>query len=143
MVLLTFLLKGSGEAFYALVEELDLSITQLKTLHLLELREGELSVKDLAALLGLSLPATSRNVEGLLQRGYLERREDEHDRRIKRVQMTGPGRELASRLHSERLAGLEGIVATLSDRQRRQLATALASLLERDDIAACRPCSRT
>jgi DNA-binding MarR family transcriptional regulator len=135
---MTFLMKGSGQAFYALVGELDLSITQLKTLHILE-REGEVSVKELAEQLGLSLPAASRNVEGLLQRGYLERREDEHDRRMKRVRMTASGRELESRLHSERLAGLEELVATLSDRQRRHLSVAFGSLLEREDIAACRP----
>jgi DNA-binding MarR family transcriptional regulator len=139
MAVMTYLLKGSGRAFDALVDELELSITQIKTLHVLEPQEGEASVKDLAEMLGLSLAAASRNVEGLLQRGYLERSEDEHDRRIKRVGLTAAGREIAARLHSERLAGLEELVATLSDRQRRQLSSALSSLLEREDIAACRP----
>jgi DNA-binding MarR family transcriptional regulator len=143
MALMTFLLRGSGQAFYALVAELDLSITQIKTLHVLEQREGELSVKELAELLGLSVPAASRTVEGLWQRGYLERREDEHDRRVKRVQMTASGREIAARLHRERLAGLQELVATLSERQRTQLSAALASLIERDEIAACHPKRRT
>ena len=36
---------------------------------------GEHSVKELAGRLGLSLPAASRAVDGLIQRGYVTRRE--------------------------------------------------------------------
>jgi DNA-binding MarR family transcriptional regulator len=139
MTLLGFLLRSSGQRFYALVEELDLSITQIKTLHVLESLVDELSVNELAKLLGLSLPAASRNIEGLLRRGYVERREDDHDRRVKRVRLSESGGEVAMELHSQRLAELEDLAATFSDRQRRQLRDALASLLEREDIAACRP----
>jgi len=138
MTLLTFLLRSSGQRFYALVDELDLSITQIKTLHILENHDDEVSLKELAELMGLSLPAASRNVEGLLRRGYVERREDDHDRRVKRIRMSEKGRAIAFELTRERLAGLEDIAATLSERQRRQLSGALASLLEREDIAACR-----
>jgi len=139
MTLLGFMLSRSGERFYALVDELDLSITQIKTLHLLENHSEEVSVKELAKLLGLSLPAASRTVDGLLRRGYVERREDDHDRRMKRIRMSAAGGELALELHRERLAGLEDIAATLTERERRELCDALASLIQREDIAACRP----
>ena len=48
-------------------------------------RTARVSVKELAEELGLSLPGASRAVDALLQRGLVERREDEHDRRMKRA----------------------------------------------------------
>ena len=79
------ILSGSTRSLYALLAELDLSMTQLKMLHVLVECEAEVSVKELAEELNMSLPNASRTIDGLLQRGLLERREDEHDRRIKRV----------------------------------------------------------
>ena len=57
-----------------MVAELDSSFSQVKMLFLLE-DGGEHSVKELASHLGLSLPAASRAVDGLIQRGCVTRRE--------------------------------------------------------------------
>ncbi len=130
--------RRSGPQYYALVEELDLSITQIKALHFLESREHDASVRELAELLGLSVPATSRTVEALLRRDYLERREDEHDRRVKRVRLSPAGRGVTAALNDARLAGLEEFAGSLSERERTRLSGALVSLLAREDIAACR-----
>jgi hypothetical protein len=43
------------------------------------------------------------------------------------------------RLNSARLSGLEQFADTLTDAERRKLAAALSKLLERPDVAACRP----
>ena len=69
------LMRGSSQHLYALIGELDISITQMKTLHALDDCADEVSVKELADRLGLSLPGASRMVDGLLRRGWLERRE--------------------------------------------------------------------
>ncbi len=143
MALMTYIHRASGNGFYALVEERDLSLTQVKALQVLDHADPDVSVKELADLLGLSLPAASRTVEGLLRRGYIERREDAEDRRVKRVRLSASGSELAVALIRERLAGLQEFTASLSERQRRRLSGALASLLERGDIAACRAPSTT
>ncbi|MEA2272602.1 MAG: hypothetical protein QOI98_1310 [Solirubrobacteraceae bacterium] len=139
LAVMLYIQKHSGHDFYELVEELDLTLTQLKALHVLDLVTGEASVKDLGEALGLSLPAASRTVDGLLRRGYLERREDELDRRVKRLTLTPAGRDAVERLNRARLAGLEGFASTLSDDQRSRLGGAIASLLEREEIRACRP----
>lgn len=131
--------KTSGEDYFSLVAELDLTITQIRTLHLLGGREGELSVKELSELLALSLPATSRNVEGLLQRGFVERREDEHDRRVRRVRVTQLGREVSMRLDRTKMAGIESFAASLSATQRRRLRAALAPIMRRDELGSVRP----
>jgi DNA-binding MarR family transcriptional regulator len=136
--LICFIHKQSSQEFFAVAEELDMSIVQCKALHRLEQHADEASVKELAELLGVSLPATSRTVESLLCRGLLARREDEHDRRVKRVCLTPAGHDAVMRLNGARQADLERFVETLSPRERRRVAEALKPLLERDEIAACR-----
>jgi DNA-binding MarR family transcriptional regulator len=137
-----YIQKHSGNDFYVLVEELDLTLTQLKALHALDLAAEEASVKELGEALGLSLPAASRTVDGLLRRGYLERREDDRDRRVKRLRLTPAGRDAVERLNRARLAGLESFASTLTEAQRTRLSGAIASLLTRDEIRACRPSGR-
>jgi DNA-binding MarR family transcriptional regulator len=138
LALMTYIHRASGNGFYALVEELDVSFTQVKALHALDHPESVVSVKELADRLGLSFPAASRTVEGLLQRGYLERREDPNDRRVRRVRLTPSGTGLVLQLNRERAAGLREFAASLSERERRRLSGALTSLLEREEIAVCR-----
>src|SRR5438105_2304844 len=72
---------------YTILDELDLALTQVKTLHVLAGCVDEVSLKGLGERLNMSLPGASRTVDGLLQRGYLERREDDQDRRMKRVRI--------------------------------------------------------
>lgn len=114
----------------ALFEELDLTITHVKTLGVLDSCASELSVKELAERLGLSLPAASRTAEALLKRGWVQRREDKLDRRIKRLELTQEGRAVVRRIHSARLEGLEAFVANLPDSHRDRLCAALRPLLE-------------
>jgi DNA-binding MarR family transcriptional regulator len=113
---------------YAIFEELDLTLTQVKTLCVLA--TAELTVKDLAEQLGLSLPGTSRAVEALVERDLLDRREDRDDRRMKRVRCTDAGREALERLDEARLAGIENFAATIPPTHRRQRSGALRPILD-------------
>ena len=125
------LMRGNTQCMYDLLEELDLTLTQMKTLHTLAECGCELTVKQLGERLGLSLPGTSRTVDALLRRGWLERREDEHDRRMKRVGITSRGAHIVERIDNARLQGLEQYTASLSSGQRSRLAAALADLPHR------------
>lgn len=119
------LMRGGSSEFFAIIEEFDLSLTQIKTLGCLSGSDVELSVKELSERLGYSLPSASRTVDALLRRGWLERREDEHDRRVKRVRVTQEGRDLVQRIDGARLNSLERFTARLDDDQRTHLADAL------------------
>ncbi|MBI5105037.1 MAG: MarR family transcriptional regulator [Solirubrobacterales bacterium] len=123
-----FLMKGGAPALYRLLDELDLSMTQIKTLHALDDCGRELSVKDLAEKLGMSVPNASRTADTLLKRGYLERREDEHDRRMRRVGITAAGREAVERIDTVRLQNLQDYAETLTPEQRTALHASLSSL---------------
>jgi DNA-binding MarR family transcriptional regulator len=121
--------SGSGDVgAYAIFEELELTLTQVKTL--CALSRDELTVKDLAERLGLSLPGASRAVDALVERGLLHRREDASDRRMKRVRCTDAGRHALERLDEARFAGIETFTATLPAAQRRRLSGALRPVLD-------------
>jgi DNA-binding MarR family transcriptional regulator len=134
--LLKYLLHGHGGDYVRAVGELELSLTQLRALHVLAYDVEQASLKDLADRLGLSLPAVSRSIDGLVQRGLVTRAEDAEDRRMKQVRATASAPELLERLTELRLAGIESFVATLAPRERARLAAALAPLAEREEIAS-------
>jgi DNA-binding MarR family transcriptional regulator len=125
------LMRGSSQELYTLLTQLDLSMAHIKTLHVLADAEGELSVKEAGERLGLSLPGASRVVETLLRRGFLTRREDAHDRRVKRVRITSEGLDVVRRIDGARLVGLEAYTSGLTQLQRDGLAAALRDLPHR------------
>jgi DNA-binding MarR family transcriptional regulator len=130
-----YLLHTHGRPFFDAIAELDLSLTQVRTLRILCLDRDEISLKELAGVLGLSMPAVSRSVEALVQRGLLTRTEDTEDRRLKQLRATDEARALVDRLLELRFAGLEDFVASLSPRERARLGAALAPIVAREDIA--------
>jgi DNA-binding MarR family transcriptional regulator len=125
------LMKGQSRTMFALLDELDLSMSHVKALQVLSDCGCELSVKEVSEGLGLSLPGASRAVDALLRRGYLERREDEQDRRMKRIGITDAGRAAARRIVEARLEGLEQFTSSLSPEQRTRLMSALSDLPHR------------
>jgi DNA-binding MarR family transcriptional regulator len=112
------------------VADLDLSFTQVKSL--LVLREhGPMAVKDVGARLNLSLPAASRAVDVLVQRGLVERTESSADRRSRVVALLGAGEELIDRFAQARLSALERWAAALPPTQQSALLEALLPIVER------------
>jgi DNA-binding MarR family transcriptional regulator len=124
--------SGGENATFELVAELGLSLTQLKSLFLLNGCAEDLSVGELSERLGISLAAASRTAEGMLKRGWIERREDEQDRRTKRLSLTPSGSDLAQQIADARMQGLEAFAASLTDAQRAHLHAALSELQPKD-----------
>jgi DNA-binding MarR family transcriptional regulator len=137
--LVAHLNKHCNSDLFEAVGALELSLTQIKLLHHLEDSTHELTLKEGAEMVHVSLPAASRMVDDLVNRGYVERHEDADDRRMKRVSLTSEGGSVIARLNAARLIGLERFVQGLGNDQRRVLAQALAKLLARPDVAVSRP----
>ena len=134
---ITYLHKSCQSDLFEAVGALELSLTQIKLLHHLEQANRSLTIKDVAELVAISLPAASRAVDDLVRRQMVERHEDIADRRMKRMTLTERGRSAIRQLNAARLTGLEQFAQTLSSTERGRLCSALAKLLERPDIAAC------
>jgi DNA-binding MarR family transcriptional regulator len=121
----------------AAVEELGISLSQLKALGVLELEAEEaLPLGGLAAQLQLSLPAVSRLVDSLHKRGWVTREEAPEDRRCKLVQITPDGLATYRELAALRISGLRTFVETLTPAELDALAPGLQRLAQRPEIAA-------
>jgi DNA-binding MarR family transcriptional regulator len=132
--LFRYLTLAGGGDFLREVSELDLSLTQLKALSLLDERPAALSLKDVSEQLGLSVPTTSRAVDGLVRRRLVDRDEDALDRRVRRVGLTAAGRRVVENLTAIRMAGLNRLVESFSNEERKKLAAALEAIPKREEI---------
>jgi DNA-binding MarR family transcriptional regulator len=112
-----------------LVASSGLTFSQYKTLIALDAGGAGASLKDVGETMGLSLPAASRTVDGLVQLGYAERREDDVDRRMKRVAISPAGLEALARVRDLRVALIARFLERLAERDRRRLASAVTPIL--------------
>lgn len=138
--LVSYLMRVSNFGSFNMIAELELSFTQLKALCAMDVDDEDRSVKALAESMGVSLPAMSRAIDGLYERGLVDRREDPVDRRMKRLRLTGAGHAITSSLNETRLAALQEFLLTLSDKEAQALTRALGLILDRrGEIAELRP----
>jgi DNA-binding MarR family transcriptional regulator len=115
------------QAAEPLWSSLDLTISQLKGLILLEVHDA-LTIGSVAESLAIGRPSASILVEQLVQLGLARRTEDREDRRRAIVCLTAEGRALAEGLHR----GDENFMAkrfvTLSDEELKALTLGLTAL---------------
>jgi DNA-binding MarR family transcriptional regulator len=139
--LMRYFTHASDNDFLRQADELDLTLTQLKVLVLLyDLPEPQLlSVKEVAEELGISLPAASRAIDPVVKRRLVIRREDDLDRRVKRVRLTARGENAVGRLVATRVAAAESLIEGFTAAEREKLADALGDILSRPEISRYLP----
>ena len=118
--LASYLMRSSNVGTFNTIAELDLSFTQIKALCALDTDGEDRSVKALAESLGVSLPAMSRAVDGLYERGFVDREEDPVDRRMKRVRLTEAGRAVTELAQRGAPVALQELLRSLERRARPQ-----------------------
>jgi len=123
---ITTLMKSTQGGVYEIAGELELTLSQLRALFVLAYGDHAPALSELAGQIGLSVPATGRAVDGLVRSGLVSRREDEVDRRVKRLALTHGGEELLARMGAARREGLRQFAERLDDDARAALAHALA-----------------
>ena len=109
--------------------DFDYSLPQLATLLLLD-EEGELTIKQVIEILGRSVSATSRLLDQLVQRGLVSRREDQHDRRVKRIAITEQGSKLIATLEQRRADAQIAAMKYFSAEEQAEINRAMALLAE-------------
>lgn len=125
------LLWSTNREFFTSLQDAGISFSQLKCLGLLAEADEQLTLGALSEATGLSLPAISRAIDGLVQRSEVKRTEDPGDRRSKLLTVTARGRATYERLASVRAAGVRRFVEELEPEERATLGAALAPIVER------------
>jgi len=114
---------------FKVIEENDLTVSQVRAIMMLACADPEaLAGGRIAERIGASPPAVSRALDGLVQKGFVTRRESVEDRRVRLFSITDPGRELAGDLVALRRAQIDRFLDTLDPTQRDAIRAALAPL---------------
>jgi len=143
-----FMVSMAGYMMVALARQLrseEMSIVEFGAVHLL-LRGKPLRINELADGLAQPLPATSRIVSALVERGLVERREDPDDRRAKVLTLTSAGRTLIEGLAQSLVAEVGVALSNIEGDVRDTMRPVFEMLVAREPGAAsgsARPKSKT
>ena len=113
----------------------DVTVRQCMALQIL--MDTSLTVGALAERMGVTPGATTRLVDGMIGRDWLERRRDPDDRRRVLLELTDEGRREAEYLRECTEGGVERVVEELPAGERETVLTAMRTLreaIERADI---------
>jgi len=105
----------------------ELSVPQFRTLALLG-RQAGISLSETAEHIGLTLPAMSHLIDGLVARSLVARDASPVDRRRIRLTLTAAGRSVLAAAHRSAQAGLAFRLAGLSPAERETVARAMRVL---------------
>ncbi|MEU8002378.1 MarR family winged helix-turn-helix transcriptional regulator [Catellatospora sp. NPDC049111] len=103
------------------------NLLQMATLYVLD-SGPEPTVRDLAEQLGRSMSVSSRLVEHMVRRDWIERTEDPADRRAKRLRITPAGRDYLRAFERVRAQAQQQLMTYLTDDEQRQVSEAMALL---------------
>ena len=106
-----------------------LSIPQFRSLCFVERYDGA-SLSMVAEHLDLSLPTVSRMINGLVQRGYMQRKSSEDDRRHVSLSLRARGQSIMREARTATQQFLAEKFQELSQEQRGALVTAMQALRE-------------
>ncbi len=122
-------LATSAKKNVALLESL--SVRQQKTLFavitMTKLNPIGVNLKDLAARMNITVPAASVLVESMVQRGFLEREINPHDRRAVCIRISAIGQQIFDVIHQEMTVQVNKLIAVITPEERE----AFKSIIEK------------
>jgi len=121
----------TNRAFHKHMEEAKVitsfSFIQFITMNFVR-EEGPVSMKDIAIIFSFTPSSATSLVHGLVQLGYLERIEDNKDRRVIRLRTTALGRKKLSESENKAKKELKSVFLKLNDGDRNDMIRVLEKL---------------
>ncbi len=90
------------ERLAVVISKESLSFSQVAALHIID-REGFININDISNKLNLSVSATSRMIDELVKKEFIERKEDPKNRRVKILSLSPNGENFMNNLSIERV----------------------------------------
>lgn len=115
-----------GNLRAAATDQFGVSVAQFHVLR--HIRKGIRSISGLAAELGVSRPAVSQAVDGLVGRGLVARVQDANDRRYVQLDLTPAGNELLNGIFTHNRAWMAQRFGALTAQEREVLMQAFEIL---------------
>jgi Transcriptional regulators len=120
----------STNAFFRFAKSKELSPSQLGTLLHLK-KDRAQGVAGLGDKMSVTSAAASQMIDRLVQAGFVERAEDEEDRRAKLISLTGKGEKTIEEFGRERQAWIRSLAKRLSPEESAILQEALRIVIEK------------
>jgi DNA-binding MarR family transcriptional regulator len=122
------IIKDSQTGVVSAMAGVDITFSQFRMLFVLDSAGADLAVNELAERISLSLPAAGRAADGMVKAGLVSRREDDLDRRVKRIGLTAAGSDALEQIGRSRRQSAERFVKKLNHDERAALTDAVATL---------------
>lgn len=90
------------ERLAVVISKESLSFSQVAALHIID-REGFININDISNKLNLSVSATSRMIDELVKKEFVERKEDPKNRRVKILSLSPNGENFMNNISIERV----------------------------------------
>ena len=100
---------------------------QLMTLHFIK-HNDNCKTSDVANFLSVSPPDASRIVETLVKKGFTERINDEKDRRVIRLRITGDGKKVFESISQELAFSFSKILEKINEQDAKALLRGMKAL---------------
>lgn len=111
------------------LKQFELIGPQFAMLKLLSI-EGRMTQVQLGGFMAMDKATMVRMIDGLENRGYLERVQSEGDRRAKFLELTNSGKKIISKLNQMRDENEAEFLSPLTAAERKQLKEIISKLLE-------------
>jgi MarR family transcriptional regulator, transcriptional regulator for hemolysin len=117
--------------------ELDLTYAQSQVLFYVAEHPG-CPMGEVGKAFGVTLPAVTRIVDRLEQKGFMQRGDHPLDRRVYVLEVTVAGAALVDELHALQLRGVAPVLRRMSPRDRERVIGGLETLVEAASVATAR-----
>ena len=130
--------NGTQQAMNNALASMDLTAAQGHVMGFITHSKEPPCPKDIEEKFQLSHPTVSGILSRLEQKGFVEMRPDEQDRRCKRIYVSAKGRELDETMHQTIRATEEKMVQDFTEEEKEQFQNLLKRAIHNLDICGCR-----
>lgn len=127
---MALLMRVSLQDLMAYIHRKGISMAQINVLYQLYYR-GPCEVLAFTHALSLSPAGASQLIERMVRQGWVERLDDPADRRVRRVYLTEPGRQLVAESIAVRNEWVQRFGARLTGEEKQQVAQVFQLLAEK------------
>ncbi len=131
--------SSTDQAMTNALASMDLTAAQGHIMGFITHREQPPCARDIEEAFQLSHPTVSGILSRLEQKGFIEMRPDQQDRRCKRIYILPRALELKETMHQTIHATEEKLVQNFTEEEKAQFATLLRRAIDNLD---CHPCKR-
>jgi DNA-binding MarR family transcriptional regulator len=129
VMLILHIMRNFRHSGLKMMTEVEVSYSQVLVLYAL-LETGKATMSELSSWLKISHGVATRTVDRLVEKGMVERRRDDEDRRVVFVSLSKDGRDFAEKMIGVHLEKMDKIFRSVGKEQRESFLELLSQVNE-------------